>query len=67
MIVNKIVWGAIRRRADDGREFTLASEAGDGPDTVRGLVSLNRDVIPQWHAANPLVRVARFRMTELTD
>lgn len=67
MILNKIVWGAVRRAADDGHEFTLASEVADGPEMVRGVTASNAQVIPGWDKANPVVRIRRFRLTELAD
>lgn len=59
-LIRHAVYAPVRRAKDDGHEFALFSEAQMSPWFVP--VS---DALRGWDEANPVIRIARFELTEI--
>ena len=58
------VYGAVRKPANESREFALASEMSSHADMVHKLIAESEMNVAGWHRANPVQRIAKFTVTE---
>lgn len=64
MMVSMLMWGVVRR-SDDGNEFVLPDEMSGSHHVATMREECNAKAIPSWHNANPVSRVAQFRVQEV--
>jgi hypothetical protein len=58
-------YAPVRKAIDSGTEVTLASEASWSREEVQKKVDELNARVPDWHAANPVVRIAFFQAKEI--
>jgi hypothetical protein len=63
-MIEKVVYGPVRKDHDDGHEFVLCTELSalrEGADGIARRIATSRD---SYQRANPVVRIARFVLRE---
>ena len=56
-------WAAIRK--DAGDEFIMPDEVNACVESVNRMIAEHAAKIPQWHEANPVVRIVRIEISEV--